>query len=316
MTALAANANVVTLPPTREKSYIVLSGEEVFANGLVGVNGDGYLVPWADTAGLKWRGLCQEYVLGDGVKRARVDVGGAYLFDVDVSGGSGIASLNDIVHCADDNVATLSTTAGANTRGIGYIDDRRSNDLWTVKLFSAAEYAAFNNFGDAIAALTDNSGGAATDGTIGVVTPPTALAASLTDNTGDSGTHDDTLAAVTLPTAITGDGAGNLGTGNGAFEDQNGAVTGVDGAGSNAASKADVDARLVSIGNNMQELATAQTANLAAITVLRQNSSDTAQKVIELVAAQAQNRTALVALTDAVAELAAKVNEIRAQLAR
>lgn len=56
--------------------------------------------------------------------------------------------------------------------------------------------------------------------------------------------------------ALTNDGAATLGAANGAFEDQNNAVTGVDGTGSNAASKADVDARLVSIGNNMQELAT------------------------------------------------------------
>jgi hypothetical protein len=55
-----------------------------------------------------------------------------------------------------------------------------------------------------VTALTDNSGGAAADGTIGIVTAPTAIAATLTDSTGLSGTHDDTLAATTVPAALTG----------------------------------------------------------------------------------------------------------------
>lgn len=44
------------------------------------------------------------------------------------------------------------------------------------------------------------------------------------------------------------------GTANGAMEDTSTVVTGVDGTGSNAASKADVDARLASIANNIEEL--------------------------------------------------------------
>jgi predicted RecA/RadA family phage recombinase len=56
----------------------------------------------------------------------------------------------------------------------------------------------------AIVSLTDNGGGAAADGTIGVVTAPTAIAATLVDSTGLSGTHDDTLAATTVPADIAG----------------------------------------------------------------------------------------------------------------
>ena len=54
-----------------------------------------------------------------------------------------------------------------------------------------------------IGALVDNSGGAAADGTIGAVTAPTALAATLTDSTGLSGTHDDTLEATSVPADLT-----------------------------------------------------------------------------------------------------------------
>ncbi len=147
-----------------------------------------------------------------------------------------------------------------------------------------------------VAALTDNSGGATADGTIGVVTAPTALtdngggtadgtvaslaaATTLTDSSGLSGTHDDTLAATTVPSDITG-------------------------------------------GESPTEAE--HNAHLAVSRVIAQNVSDCGQKIIELVTfqttvqnnfkelttAQGQNRTAIVALTDAVKELSTKVNEI------
>lgn len=86
-----------------------------------------------------------------------------------------------------------------------------------------------------VAALTDNSGGAAADGTIGVVTAPTAL----TDNSG--GTASGTLALI----------------------DQT--ITGVDGTGSNAASVTEVNAQLVIIANSIASLAARQAEDRAAI---------------------------------------------------
>lgn len=151
-----------------------------------------------------------------------------------------------------------------------------------------------------IAALVDNSGGAAADGTIGAVTAPTALTdngggtadgtvasmaapTTLTDNTGLSGTHDDTLAATTTQADITG-------------------------------------------GQDPTE-AEFNTL-LAEVRVICQNQSDLAQKVIEIVTwqatvqnnikelttAQAANRTAIVALTDAVKEIATKFNALLTSL--
>lgn len=148
--------------------------------------------------------------------------------------------------------------------------------------------------------LVDNSGGAAADGTIGVVTAPTALTdngggtadgtvalqaepVTLTDNTSFSGTHDDTLAAVTVPADLTG--------GESPTEAEHNAL-------------------------------------LAVVRVIAQNQSDICQKVIELVAlagvaqdnlkelttGQAQDRTAIVALTDAVKELSTKLNATLAKL--
>jgi len=50
-----------------------------------------------------------------------------------------------------------------------------------------------------VAALTDNGGGTA-DGTVSSM----AAATTLTDSTGQSGTHDDTLAATTTQSDLTG----------------------------------------------------------------------------------------------------------------
>lgn len=132
--------------------------------------------------------------------------------------------------------------------------------------------------------LVDNSGGATADGTIGVVTAPTAL----TDNGG--GTADGTVASMAASTAIT---TGTLvGTSDGAFEIV-GATNGgdVSGAIQNnfAETKAFMDAVVTWQGvaqNNLKELTTRQT----------------------------ENRTAIVALTDAVKELSTKQNAILAKL--
>lgn len=55
------------------------------------------------------------------------------------------------------------------------------------------------------------------------------------------------------------------GTADGTLEDCNNPVTGVDGTGSDAASKVDVDARLVSIANNFADLSAKQNAVLTAL---------------------------------------------------
>lgn len=62
----------------------------------------------------------------------------------------------------------------------------------------------FEDTTSTLTSLTDNGGGATADGTIAVVTAPTAIGATLTDNTGLAGSHDDTLAATTVPADLTG----------------------------------------------------------------------------------------------------------------
>ena len=161
-------------------------------------------------------------------------------------------------------------------------------------------------------ALTDNSGGAAADGTIGAVTAPTAIGATLTDSTGQAGGHDDTLAATTVPTITATDPTAPT-----AYS----AVVNM----SDPVAKAEGEAVSAALATLRSEVATYETAisalvvDVAAIlsllTVMTQNASDTAQKVIELVAAQAQDRTAIVALTDAIKEITTQYNQLRADVA-
>lgn len=321
MTALAKNDDRLVTSPRGRGSYIVTNAATVYVNGGVGLTSAGRLSPWADTAGMLWKGLCMGgstrnssanaggKVTGDTLAsppyEADVDESGSLLRAVPVAGASAQTDLDRLVYSASDNLRTdLTLTATTNVKPIGVIVRYNSATSFDVRLFTPAEYQAFPLVSD-ITALTDSSGGGATDNTIGAVTAPTAIAATLTDSTGASGTHDDTLADglnSSAPSAVGTSALGDLVATNGGW----GAST---------------EAGFDSISTKF-DLAVTDIANLRA-TVLtlqsdaviqNQNDSDLAQKVIELVTAQGQNRTAIVALTDAVAELAAKVNEVIADL--
>lgn len=178
--------------------------------------------------------------------------------------------------------------------------------------FSQAVNAAFSG----ITALTDNSGGATADGTIGAVTAPTALTdngggtadgtvaaqaapVTLTDSTGYDGTHDDTVAATAAIVTIT-DSSGLVGT----HDDTVAAITNTDPLTDSTGGSADdtLDAvtetaggsgvELASgdpakINNNFKEVADQLATQNTLNGVLAQNQSDLAQKVIELVTREA-----------------------------
>jgi len=150
--------------------------------------------------------------------------------------------------------------------------------------------------------LTDNSGGAAADGTIGVVTAPTAIGATLTDSTGGSGTHDDTVADGLTATALTENSGAIGGTNDGdlpTIPTCTNPVTNTEGD---------------TLGAAIRECAARINTCITDLAVQNQNDSDLAQKVIELVTAQGEDRTAIVALTDAVKELSTKQNALLAKL--
>jgi predicted RecA/RadA family phage recombinase len=157
----------------------------------------------------------------------------------------------------------------------------------------------------AVADLVDNSGGAAADGTIGAVTAPTAIGATLTDNTGGSGAHDDTIAdglTATAPAGVTAVAVGDLDATNNGW---------------GASSEANFDKIHTAIDALVADVTELQSKLDAAVTdlgVQNQNDSDLTQKVMELVTAQGENRTAIVALTDAIKELSTKQNALLASL--
>lgn len=180
-----------------------------------------------------------------------------------------------------DTVGRLADAAGTTPIFVGTVIPAHSVGLGVaydkVLLVDAANTAAGAAAG--LTALTDNTGGTAND-------TLTALGGltTLTDSTGLSGTHDDTLAATTVPGALTvTDGAGTNDGTIGAITDNASTITAV------------------------QELAAKQNAVLTLLGVMAQNDSDTAQKVIELVADMEDCRNNF-------ADLAAKVNQIIAAL--
>ena len=192
--------------------------------------------------------------------------------------------------------------------------------------------------------LTDNSGGAVGDGTIGAVTAPTALGATLTDSSGYSATHDDTIAATAALVTLT-DSTGDSATHDDTIAD---GLTATAPAGitnytavvnmTNPVTKAEGEAVSAALAT-LQDETTLLSAIVGALVtdgtvqnqndsdlaskiielvtrdvVHAQNISDVAQKAIELVTAQAADRTAIVALTDAVKELSTKQNALLAKL--
>ena len=155
-------------------------------------------------------------------------------------------------------------------------------------LFSVQAHVA-----DAVT-LTDNTGkSAGHDDTLAATTEPTTL----TDNSGYSAGHDDTLAAVTPGVALL------VGTLGGAADGTMETV--------GATNVGDVSGAIM---NNFQEVfARVNTAN-AQLAIVAQNQSDVAQKVMELVTlavVQDQNASDI---GQKVIELVTKVNAILASL--
>lgn len=108
------------------------------------------------------------------------------------------------VKVASDSAGKIATaTAGEHVIGV-LEEDCVSGQYALVRPVALGFHQASTAYTATQAAITDNSGGEAADGTIAVVTAPTAIAATLTDSTGQSGTHDDTLAATTTQADLTG----------------------------------------------------------------------------------------------------------------
>jgi hypothetical protein len=157
--------------------------------------------------------------------------------------------------------------------------------------------------------LTDNGGGTA-DGTVAAQAAPVTI----TDSTGLDGTHDDTLAAATAPTAPT-----ITYSSNDPSIVPDAAVTVSDGSAPSVAELLEF----------CEELKKCVADTATAVGVLAQNNSDLGQKLIELVTLAdtsqdnlkevttelATQRTANGVLTNAVASIAAQLAKIKTDVA-
>jgi len=157
MTALAATTPNLKSAPRGRGSYIVTNSTTVYPQGGVGVTTAGRLSPWADTAGLLWKGICMGgttrnssanaggKVTGDTSAsppyEADVDETGRRLLAVPVAGASAQANVDDLVFCSTDNLLTdLSLTPTVNVGPIGRIRRFNSATSFDVELFTPNEY--------------------------------------------------------------------------------------------------------------------------------------------------------------------------------
>lgn len=192
-----SNLTKDTIFATRSRKGIAIQAKnavQFYAGSLTGIdtNASGRAARWADTAAFKFLGIANRQVLGNTsaspVPEVEVDMSGPILENVPVTGVTAVTDQGAKVYATSDNPgADLTLTPTTNVKAIGVIVRWRTSTRCDVKLFTPEEYDTQALASD-ITQLTDNSGGGAADGTIGVVTAPTALTHAV--GTAD-GTVDD-----------------------------------------------------------------------------------------------------------------------------
>lgn len=196
MSNLTADAPSVRSRKRDVERIQVTDAVQLYYHSLVAIDpSTGRAKKWADASGLLFKGMAMAAVLGatgdSPIPEVAVDTSGLLLEKVSVANGAGtVADVGKKVYCATDNVADLDVTAGTYTKPIGRIVKWHTGTTYDVLLFTPEEHSGQALIAD-ITALTDSSGGAAADNTIGAVTPPSAE----TDSTG--GSASTTLAAIT-----------------------------------------------------------------------------------------------------------------------
>ena len=131
MTAAARALKLDIMPRAGHKAWPVVNSDTVWPRTLVGLDpSDGMLKPWANTAGLRFRGIAMDgqttskEVAGDGTgattNRMRVDETGMYLRGVTVAGATALTTHGDLVYSTTDNPnddLTLTPTLSAGPVG-------------------------------------------------------------------------------------------------------------------------------------------------------------------------------------------------------
>lgn len=245
--------------------------------------------------------------VADGVATdAQATVGGAV--EIQTAGiclmeaGAAITAPGPVTSDADGKA--IPATAGDVVHGKALTTTAADAEMVAVLLKTGSVPAVAET---AIVALTDSTG---LSGTHDDTLAATAALVTLTDNTGGSGTHDDTLADGLTTTAVVGTFTGAV---DGTVEDIAATASAVVGGATPTAAQVDTGIALavstIVSGTNLQlaELAAKIDTLLDDVTVQNQNDSDLAQKHIEVVAQ-------LAVTNQNISDVAQKLLEIRTAL--
>ncbi len=143
-----ADLNVATLPANFPRggtgSYVVKNATTIYAGSLVGLDANGFLDKWSDTAGHKFIGVLMQDVVGDTSAsppvEGRVDESGVVLKNVAIAGTFVQGSLNDPIYCSSGNTADCTRTAATNVKAVGWAKRFRAAGFGDVQLFTPNEY--------------------------------------------------------------------------------------------------------------------------------------------------------------------------------
>lgn len=161
----ALTANLTTLKKVDRgatEPFVIKSSQTMYVNGLCGLDANGLLVPWDDTAITQrfvgvlegfTRALYDGAVVSAGLTtltpphRGIVRVNGVRLDDVDVTGVSSRASIGEPVYCTTDNDDDFTLTPTSFVKPVGRLCDYESASSMSVRLFTPEEYAAYGSIG-------------------------------------------------------------------------------------------------------------------------------------------------------------------------
>jgi len=175
MSNLTADLNFPDVSDSRRNYWPrrLTNALQVFKGSALGLNpSTGLLVKWADTAGLRWMGFAQKGATGNTSATPPVEaelVEGATIKRLTVTGVTAITDMDAKVYLSTDNPDDVTLTPTTNVKAVGQIVRYHGGTTCDVRFYTPAEYL----LQVLIADITD-----------------------LTDSTGKSGTHDDTIAQV------------------------------------------------------------------------------------------------------------------------
>lgn len=148
MAALAKNTFHLVSPRAGTRSFVIKNAVQIYGGTLVGIDANGFLDNWLDTAGLKFVGLAQHDALGDTsaspAVECRVSTQGETLENVAIAGTFVQADVNSLIYSTSNNPADSTKTAGTNVEAIGWASRFRSAGYGDITLFTPEEHLALN----------------------------------------------------------------------------------------------------------------------------------------------------------------------------